>query len=123
MNTPIWIAQILLALAFGMAGIMKATQPKEKLAANMAWVNDFSQTQVRGIGTLEFLGAVGLILPALTGILPVLTPIAAVGLILVMIGAIFTHIRRKEYGIIVVNVVLLAIAAFIAYGRFVAVPL
>jgi uncharacterized membrane protein YphA (DoxX/SURF4 family) len=123
MNTPIWIAQILLALAFGMAGIMKATQPKEKLAANMAWVNDFSQTQVRGIGTLEFLGAVGLILPALTGILPVLTPIAAVGLILVMIGAIFTHIRRKEYGIIVVNAVLLAIAAFIAYGRFVAVPL
>ncbi len=123
MNTGIWIAQILLALAFGMSGIMKATQPKEKLATNMGWVNDFSQNIVRGIGTLELLAAIGLILPALTNILPVLTPLAAVGLVLVMIGAILTHIRRKEFPLVAVNLVLLAIAAFIAYGRFVAVPL
>lgn len=123
MNTVVWIAQILLALAFGMAGAMKATQPKEKLAANMGWVNDFSQNTVRGIGTLEMLGAIGLILPALTKIFPVLTPVAAVGLVLVMGGAIFTHFRRKEYPMIAVNLVLLAIAAFIAYGRFVAAPL
>ncbi|MBZ0285631.1 MAG: DoxX family protein [Anaerolineae bacterium] len=123
MNTGIWIAQILLALTFGMSGIMKATQPKEKLATNMGWVNDFSQNIVRGIGTLELLAAIGLILPALTNIFPVLTPLAAVGLVLVMIGAILTHIRRKEYPLVAVNLVLLAIAAFIAYGRFVAVPL
>lgn len=123
MNTVVWIAQILLALAFGMAGVMKATQPKEKLAANMGWVNDFSQNAVRGIGTVEMLGAIGLILPALTNIFPILTPIAAVGLVLVMGGAIFTHFRRKEYPMIAINLVLLAIAAFIAYGRFVAVPL
>jgi len=123
MDTIVWIAQILLALAFGMAGVMKATQPKEKLAANMGWVNDFSQNAVRGIGTVEMLGAIGLILPALTKIFPVLTPVAAVGLVLVMVGAIFTHIRRKEFPLVAVNLVLLAIAAFIAYGRFVAVPL
>lgn len=123
MNTVLWIAQILLALAFGISGVSKATQPREKLATNMAWVNDFSATQVRIIGVLELLAAIGLILPALTGILPVLTPLAAVGLVLTMIGAAYTHYRRNEAKIIPVNLVLLLIAAFVAYGRFVAVPL
>lgn len=122
MDTVVWIAQVLLALMFGMAGFMKITQPKEKLAANMKWVEDFSPNTVKGIGTLELLGAIGLILPALTKILPVLTPVAAVGLVLVMLGAIVTHIRRGEYPMIAVNTVLLAIALFIAYGRFVAAP-
>jgi uncharacterized membrane protein YphA (DoxX/SURF4 family) len=123
MNTALWIVQILLALAFGAAGFMKAAQPKEKLAANMKWVEDFSPNTIKGIGTLELLAVVGLILPALTGILPVLTPLAGIGLVLVMIGAMLTHFRRKEYPIIVENLVLLALAAFVVYGRFVAVPL
>ena len=122
MNIALWIVQGLLAAAFLMAGIMKATQPKEKLAANMAWVNDFSTSQVRLIGIVEILGAIGLILPAATGILPILTPLAAVGLALVMIGAAMTHRRRGESQMIPINAVLLLLAAFVAYGRFIAVP-
>jgi uncharacterized membrane protein YphA (DoxX/SURF4 family) len=123
MNTAIWIVQILAGLMFGISGFMKATQPYEKLAANMKWVEDFSPNTIKGIGTLEVLGALGLILPALTGILPILTPIAGVGLVLVMLGAAYTHIRRGEMPMIAINLVLLALAAFVAYGRFVAVPL
>lgn len=118
MNTALWIVQILLALAFGMAGFMKATQPKEKLAKQMGWVNDFAANTVKGIGALEILAAIGLILPMLTGILPILTPLAAVGLILTMIGAAVTHLRRKETPMIAINAVLLVLAAFVAYGRF-----
>ena len=118
MNTALWIVQILLALAFGMAGIMKITQPKEKLMKNLKWVEDFAPNTVKGIGALEALAAIGLILPALTGILPILTPLAAVGLILTMIGAALTHLRRKETPMIAINAVLLVLAAFVAYGRF-----
>jgi uncharacterized membrane protein YphA (DoxX/SURF4 family) len=123
MNTAIWIVQILLALAFGMAGFMKLTQPREKLATNMGWVNDFAPNIVKTIGGLELLAAIGLIVPALTGILPILTPVAAIGLILTMLGASLTHFRRGEMPMIAVNLVLLALAAFVVYGRFVAVPL
>src|SRR5258706_14840304 len=122
-NVAVWIVQILLALAFGAAGIIKMTQPREKLQTNMKWVEDFAPNTVKGIGTLEVLAAIGLILPWLSGILPVLTPLAAVGLILTMIGAIIVHIRRGETSSrLGVNVVLLLLAAFVAYGRFVAVP-
>lgn len=123
MNTALWIVQILAAIAFGMSGFMKVVQPKEKLLTNMQWVEDFSPNIIKGIGVLEVLGALGLILPALTGILPVLTPIAGVGLVLVMLGAAYTHLRRGEMPMIAINLVLLALAAFVAYGRFVAVPL
>jgi uncharacterized membrane protein YphA (DoxX/SURF4 family) len=119
MNIGLWVVQALLALAFGMAGIMKSTQPKEKLVGQMKWVEDFSPTIVKIVGVLELLAAIGLIAPMLTGILSWLTPLAAVGLVLTMIGAIYTHIRRKENQTIGINVVLLLLAAFVAYGRFV----
>lgn len=122
MNIALWIVQVLLALAFGMAGFMKASQPKEKLGEQMAWVEDFSTGNVRNIGILEILAALGLILPAVTGILPWLTPLAAVGLILTMIGAAITHARRSESQMIRINVVLLLLAAFVAYGRFILTP-
>jgi len=122
MNVALWIVQGLLALMFLMAGVTKVMQPKEKLAGNMAWVEDFSGGQVKTIGVLEVLGAIGLILPAATGILPWLTPLAAIGLSLTMIGAIIVHIRRGELSMIIVNIVLLALAAFVAYGRFVLEP-
>ena len=122
MNVAVWIVQILLALAFGAAGIMKMTQPREKLQTNMKWVEDFAPNTIKGIGSLEALAAIGLILPFLTGVLPVLTPLAAVGLVLVMLGAIITHIRRGESPMSLINLVLLILAAFVAYGRFVAVP-
>lgn len=123
MNTILWVVQILLALLFAAAGFGKLTMPKEKLTARMGWAEDFSPNTLKAIGLAEVLGAVGLILPALTGILPWLTPLAAVGLMLVMIGAAYTHFRRGEYPSIIGNLVLLASAAFVAYGRFVLVPL
>ena len=118
MGIALWVAQVLLAVAFLGAGATKLSQPKEKLAKNMAWVEDFSQGTVRLIGALEVVGAIGLVLPALTRILLWLTPLAALGLVLLMIGAALTHLRRTEYGNIAMNAVLLVLAAFVAYGRF-----
>mgnify|MGYP001820740438 CR=1 FL=1 len=123
MNIALWIVQALLAVVFSMAGAMKLAQPKEKMAERMAFVEDLTEGQLRAIGVLEILGAIGLILPALAGILPWLTPLAAAGLVLTMIGAMVVHVRRNEYSNLVVNLVLLALAAFVAYGRFVVVPL
>jgi uncharacterized membrane protein YphA (DoxX/SURF4 family) len=118
-NVVLWIAAGLLAAAFLAAGLMKLTQPRKKLAdSGMAWVEDFGDGTVKAIGALEVLGAIGLILPAALGILPVLVPMAATGLALIMVGAAITHARRREPPAIVVNLALLALAAFVAWGRF-----
>ena len=122
MSIAMWVVQVLVAAAFLMSGATKLSQPKEKLLKNMAWVEDFSQPSLRIIGTLEVLGAIGVVLPALTGILPWLTPLASLGLVLTMIGAALTHLRRTEFGGIAVNAVLLILAAFVAYGRFFVLP-
>jgi len=122
MNIALWIVQGLLALAFLMAGFMKASQPKEKLAGQMAWVEDFNANNVRLIGILEISAAIGLIVPPVTGILPWLAPLAAFGLVLTMLGAAATHARRGENQMIGINVALLLLAAFVAYGRFVIAP-
>jgi uncharacterized membrane protein YphA (DoxX/SURF4 family) len=122
MGIALWVVQVLLAGAFLVSGATKLSQPKEKLLKNWAWVEDFSQRTVRIIGALEVLGAIGIVLPALTGILPWLTPLAALGLVLTMMGAALTHLRRAEYGGIGVNAVVLILAAFVAYGRFFALP-
>ena len=107
-----------LAAVFGLLGVMKSIQPKEKLRPMLAWVEDFTPTQVRLIGVVELLAALGLILPAVTGIAPILTPLAATGLAITMLGAAAAHARRKEPSSIAVNVVLFALAAVIAWGRF-----
>lgn len=118
MNVFLWILQGLLAAMFAMAGVMKSTQPKDKLAPRLPWVEDFSPATVRFIGIVELLGALGLILPAATGIAPVLTPIAATGLAVTMVLAAVTHARRKEPSAIAYNAVLLILAAIVAWGRF-----
>ncbi|QYN33786.1 DoxX family protein [Pseudonocardia sp. DSM 110487] len=120
MNIVLWILAALLAVAFLVAGGMKLAQPKEKLAAspNMAWAQDFSPGMLKTIGALEVLAAIGLILPAVLGIVPVLVPLAAVGLILLMAGAAITHARRGESRAIAANVVLIVLAAVVAWGRF-----
>src|SRR6266699_1647741 len=123
MKIALWIAQILLALAVGAAGITKITRPIEKLVTTMGWVKDVAPRTVRLIGILEILGAIGLILPAVTGIWPWLTPVAAAGLVLTMVGAIITNGRRGEFSSIWMNIVLLALAAFVLFGRFFVVPL
>jgi uncharacterized membrane protein YphA (DoxX/SURF4 family) len=118
MNVVLWIIAGLLALAFLGAGLTKLTQPKEKLAANMGWVEDFSPGVVKLIGALEVLAAIGLVLPAALDIVPVLVPLAAVGLVALMLGAALTHARRKETPMIAINVVLLVLAVVVAWGRF-----
>lgn len=118
MNTALWIIQGVLAALFGAAGIFKATQPKEKLLKNLPWVEDFSAQQVKLIGSVELLAAIGLIVPQLTGIAPMLTPLAAVGLMLTMTGAAIAHLRRKEFPAIGINAAFFLLAAFVAYGRF-----
>jgi len=119
-NLALWIVSSLAAVLFFIAGASKIAQPTEALAQRgMAYVEDFTATQVKLIGTAEVLGAIGLILPHATGIAPVLTPLAAVGLALLMVGAMITHLRRNERPVIAANLVLFALVLFVAVGRFV----
>ncbi|OZM83290.1 DoxX family protein [Pseudonocardia sp. MH-G8] len=119
MNTALWIVAGLLA-AFSLAGGAGfLVRPKEELAAGgFGWVEDFGAGTVKAIGALKILAALGLVLPAVLGIAPVLVPLAAAGWVVLMIGAVITHLRRQEARAIAVNVVLLAVAAFVAWGRF-----
>ena len=114
MNTVVWIARSLLV------GAMKLAKPKADLqTSGMAWVEDFPQPQVKGIGALEVLAAIGLILPALLDLVaPVLVGVAAVGVVLLMFGAAATHVRRGESQMVPVNLAINAIAVFIAVMRF-----
>jgi putative oxidoreductase len=119
MNIALWIVQVLLAAMYGMAGIMKAFQTA-KAKEQMPWAKNRSDTFVRFVGTAELFGALGLILPLLTGILPWLTPLAAIGLTIIQLLAIFTeHLPKKEYNVIPVNMVLLALSIFVVAGRWV----
>lgn len=118
MNIVLWVAQILLAAMFGMAGVLKTFQTA-KAREQFPWAKDRSDAFIRFVGTSELLGALGLVLPLLTGILPWLTVLAAIGLTLIQVLAIFTeHLPKKEFNVIPVNVVLIAIAVFIVFGRW-----
>ena len=118
MSIALWIVATVLALVFLAAGATKATKPKDELATTMPWVNDFSSNVVKLIGVLEILGALGLVLPAVTGVAPVLAPLAALGLAILMASAAVVHVRRGEIQMLAVNGVLLLAAAFVAWGRF-----
>lgn len=119
MNIVLWVAQIILAAMYGMAGIMKTFQTA-KTKEQMPWAKNRSDTFVHFVGISELLGALGLILPIVTGILPWLTVLAAVGLTLIQLLAIFTeHLPKQEYNVIPVNLVLLALSVFVVSGRWV----
>lgn len=119
MNVALWIIAGLLAVACLAGGAKKLIQPREKLAASgWGWAEDFTAGTVKAIGVLEILAAAGLILPTALGIAPVVVPLAAVGLVLLMVGAIITHLRRHEARAVVVNLAVLALAAFVVWGRF-----
>lgn len=118
MEIALWIVQILAGIAFLMAGGMKLMQPKEKLAEKMAWVEDFDANIIKGIGLLEVLGAIGIILPHRLDILSLLTPLAAIGLVLTMIGAAIVHLRRNEIPMIMPTIVLGGLAAFVLWQTF-----
>ena len=123
MNIALWIVQVLLALFFLMAGSSKLMTPVDELAQQMGWVNDFPTWLPTFIGAVEVLGALGLILPAATRIQPILTALAADGLATIMLLAAIFHISRGEFGPVGLNVVLLLLAGFVAYGRWKLAPI
>ena len=113
----LWLAQILLAAMFIMAGAMKLFQSVEALTTALPWVSSTPINLVRFIGLSELLGGLGLVLPSLLRIKPVLSIWAAYGLSTVMLLAALFHGSRGEFSAIGVNLVLIAIALFIAWGR------
>jgi hypothetical protein len=119
-NIALWIVQGLLALVYLAAGGLKIVRPREQLVAsgNFDWMKDSSDARVKGVGLVEILGALGVILPWLTGIASILTPIAAIGLAVVQIGALRVHLIRNERQPLPANLLLLLLAAFVAVGRF-----
>ena len=118
MNIALWIVQGLLAAMFFMAGTLKTFQVA-KTREQMSWAKNRSDEFIRFVGISELLGALGLILPLVTGILPWLTVFAAIGLALIQLLAIFTeHLPKKEFNVIPFNLVLLALAAFVVIGRW-----
>ncbi|MFI6102201.1 DoxX family protein [Lentzea sp. NPDC051213] len=120
MNVAVWIVSAVLAALYLMAGFTKLAKSKQELLAEprMSWVADFSQGQVKAIGAAEVAGAAGLVVPWLTGIAVILTPIAAVGLALLQAGAAITHGKRGEGATVPVNVVLCGLAVFVAVVRY-----
>lgn len=121
MNLALWIVAGLLAAVYLLAGLGKLFIPKEKIASlssSARWVEDFSANAVKAIGALELLGASGLILPGVLGIMPVLVPLAAMGLVIIMLGAVATRIRRHEFTFMIGDLVYLSLAAFVTWGRF-----
>lgn len=117
MNIALWAVQILLALAFGMFGLMKIGQSIEELSVMMQWVSSVQPWFVRALGTAEFLGAVGLILPSLTRIQPRLTVAAALCFLVLQVVAVGLHIARGEFNVLAFNAVLIALILFVFWGR------
>ncbi|RYE58850.1 MAG: DoxX family protein [Hyphomicrobiales bacterium] len=123
-NIGLWVAQVVLAAVYVMAGFMKLTQPIDALVASgMAYAGDYPALLTRFIGTMEVLGAIGIILPAATRIMPKLTPLAALGFSTIQILAIGLHSMRGEFQVLPVNLVLLALSLFVLWGRLRKAPI
>ena len=122
LHNSLWVAQILVAASLTSGAIMKF-MPIEKMAPIMPWMGQLPPWQVRLLGIVDLLGAVGLILPALLRIKPNLTPITAVFVIALMISSIIIHLSRGEASVIGFNVFVIILAAFIAWGRFSKAPI
>ena len=123
MKIFLWIVQVVLAAVFLMAGAAKAFSPIEELIPSMAWMADVPAGLIRFIGWAEIVGAIGLILPAAFRIKPNLTPLAAAGISTIMVLAAGFHVTRGEMGDVMRNVVLLAVALFVVYGRLKKAPI
>ena len=119
MNTALWIAQGILAFVFFGAAIVKLTQSREQMIRGLGqWVQDCPAWVMKATAVAEVLAAIGLTVPAAANILPMLVPLAAVGLVVVMVGGIVVHTRHGEYSKVVINIVLAALALFVAWRRF-----
>lgn len=123
MGIAVWVLQFLLAIAFCAAGLMKLLRPKAELRERMAWVENVTPRGIKLVGAIELLGGLGLVLPALTGIAPVLTLLAAIGLAIVMVAAIAVHVRLKDPvgqiapALVLLLLLLLCIWGLLAVGR------
>lgn len=118
MNITLWIIQVLLAITFLVSAGNKLARPRLAMVSQLPYVEDFSDAQIRGIGALELLAAIGLVVPPLLHFATFLTPFAGVGLVLLMGGAVLTHLRRREPQMVWINGLLLILAAVVAVGRF-----
>ena len=118
MNIALWIAAGLLASGFVAGSIVKLTWSYERYAARLHWPADFTPGQVKAIGVVELLGGLGLVLPALLDIAPVLVPVAASGMALYMAGAVTERVRRREPRELVGDLLFVAALLFVAWGRF-----
>lgn len=123
MNIALWIVQSLLAAMFLMAGANKLFQSAEELVKMLPWVTSVPSGLVKFIGISELLGGIGLLLPSILRIKPILTSYAAIGLALVMLFASIFHISRGEYSVIGMNFVLTALALVVAWGRMKKAPI
>ena len=109
----------MLAAVFAVAGAVKLIRSRDQLAKTLGgWVYEFPAPLLKPLGVVELLGAIGLIVPQLVHIAPILTPVAAAGMVVVMVGAVVTHARRREFPNVVINVLLAVMAAVVAWGRF-----
>lgn len=120
MNVALWIGTGLLAAIALVGGLTKAFVPKARLAAQHGgeWTESASVGFIKGIGALEILAAVGLLVPRAVGVAPVMVPVTAVCWVLLMVGAMITHGRLGQFGFVLLNLGYLALAAFVAVGRF-----
>jgi hypothetical protein len=118
MNIALWIVAGVFGFGYIAGGIVKLTMPYEKYAAKLGWPEDFTPGNVRFMGVVEVLGGIGLVLPGLVGVAPVLVPIAASCMALYMAGAITERLRRGEYKELAGDLLFLAAMLFVAWGRF-----
>jgi uncharacterized membrane protein len=117
-DVVLWVIAGLVAVGFLFSGLVKLVLPREKYVASQPWAAGAPRWAPTVIGVLEVLGAIGVILPAAIGVVPVLVPLAATGLVLVMAGAVVMHVRRHEIPALVPSGMMLVLAAVIAWGRF-----
>ncbi len=116
-NIALWIVQVLLFAAFSISGSMKLTAPISQLSSTLPWTPEVPEMLVRFIGLAEAAGALGLLLPSISKIQPQLTPLAAIGLVIVMLLAVAFHIGRGEISMIMPSLILGLLCAFVAWGR------
>lgn len=125
MHIALWIITGLLAVAFGTGALSQLLMTKERyrsLATSQHWVDDFGAGHIKAIGTIKLIGVIGMVVPPLVGVLPVLSPIAASGLALLMAGAATTRFRRSEWLLMAGDTAYMLAFVFVAWGRFALAP-
>ena len=123
LRAMLWVAQGLLFFAFASAGLVKLLTPIPQLAAMMPWAGEYSPTFVHVIALIDLAGGIGILLPALTRIMPGLTVPAALGCTALQIVAMAFHLSRGEASVVPLNIVLLALSAFVLWGRATKAPI